>query len=70
MPVAERDPLGFDAATSMIAQGKIHAARAEGVPLPAGCNVDRDGRPSTAVREYDDGGALLPVGSPGAEQKG
>lgn len=70
VPAAERDPLVFDAATSMIAQGKIHVARAAGVPLPAGCIVDRDGRPSTAVRDYDDGGALLPVGSPGAGHKG
>ena len=70
VPAAGRGPMIFDAATSVIAQGKIHVARAAGASLPPGCIVDRDGRPSTAVADYDAGGALLPVGSPGAGHKG
>lgn len=70
VPAAGHEPFVFDAATSMIAQGKVHHARARGVPLPPGCIVDREGRPSTTPTDLYAGGALLPVGGPVAGHKG
>lgn len=70
VPAANRSPMILDAATSMIAQGKIAVAYATGTPLPPGCIVDRDGQPSTAAADFYDGGALLPVGAPFSGHKG
>src|SRR5437764_1170006 len=41
VPAAGHDPFIFDAATSMIAQGKVHFAHARGAPLPPGSIVDK-----------------------------
>ena len=61
-PVAGEDPVVLDFATTMIAAGKIAAARAAKKPLPPGRIVDRDGAPATDPQAFYDGGALLPFG--------
>ena len=40
-------PFVFDFATSAIARGDLELHRRAGTPLPAGCGVDAQGRPST-----------------------
>ena len=54
-------PFVFDFATSAIARGDLELHRRAGTPLPAGCGVDAQGRPSTdpvAVAQ----GAMLAFG--------
>jgi LDH2 family malate/lactate/ureidoglycolate dehydrogenase len=60
---ADAPPLVLDFATSMIPEGRVAVAAANGLPVPAGCLVDRDGRPTTDARAFRDGGALVPFGS-------
>jgi uncharacterized oxidoreductase len=50
VPLAGRPPLILDFATSMIAQGKTRVAYNKGVPVPDGCLIDDQGRPSTDPR--------------------
>ncbi|HEX5505303.1 MAG TPA: Ldh family oxidoreductase [Thermomicrobiales bacterium] len=69
-PAAGRPPMMFDAATSVIAEGKIRVAQAKGVPLPPGCILDGEGRPSTTPDDFYAGGMLLPVGGETAGYKG
>jgi hydroxycarboxylate dehydrogenase B len=61
-PAGDDGPFLYDAATSSIAEGKIHYAHASGKALPQGTVVDATGRPTTATRDFYAGGALLPVG--------
>jgi len=61
-PVDGEGPVVLDMATTMVAAGKISAARAAKKPLPPGRIVDRDGRPSTDPEAFYQGGALLPAG--------
>ncbi len=51
-----------DFATSVVAGGWVHAARAAGGLLPEGALIDSDGRPSRDPQAYFDGGAILPKG--------
>ncbi len=60
-PVDGEHPVVVDFATTAVAAGKIMVARARHVPLPPGCIVDRDGRPTTDVEDFYAGGALLPA---------
>jgi LDH2 family malate/lactate/ureidoglycolate dehydrogenase len=60
-PVAGEHPVVMDFATTAVAAGKIMVARANHRPLPEGCIVDKDGRPTTNVEDYYAGGALLPA---------
>ena len=46
MPNPSGEPLVFDAATSMLAEGKIMVARNKGVDLPAGALTGSDGTPT------------------------
>jgi hydroxycarboxylate dehydrogenase B len=62
-PVAGEHPVVVDFATTAVAAGKIMVARASHRPLPPGCIVDKDGRPTTNVEDYYAGGALLPAGA-------
>lgn len=55
-------PMLLDFATSISPEGKVRVARDKGVPLPAGCLVDKNGEPTTDPNALYDGGALLPVG--------
>ena len=62
-PVEGEHPVVVDFATTTVAAGKIMVARAAHRPLPPGCIVDREGRPTTSVEDYYAGGALLPAGA-------
>jgi len=58
---AQPDPVLVDMATSKISYGELMALEAKGMPLPPGCALDSQGRPTTdpaAARS----GALLPFG--------
>jgi uncharacterized oxidoreductase len=50
VPLAGREPLILDFATSVIAQGKTRVAYNKGESLPEGCVIDEHGRPSTDPR--------------------
>ncbi len=60
----------FDAATSMLAEGKVRVARAAGKPLPPDAIVDSAGHPSRDAEAFYAGGALLPLGGPLGGHKG
>jgi hydroxycarboxylate dehydrogenase B len=61
LPRAEgRAPILLDYATSAVAQGKLQVARAKGEPVPDGCILDSNGRPTNDVEEFFAGGLLLP----------
>lgn len=64
MPGGERGPVVIDFATSMIAGGWLHSARAAGALVPEGAIIDAEGRPSRDPQAYFDGGAILPKGGP------
>jgi LDH2 family malate/lactate/ureidoglycolate dehydrogenase len=60
----------FDAATSVVAEGKVRMAQAKGTELPPGCLIDRNGKPSRSPGDYYEGGSLLPLGGESAGHKG
>jgi hydroxycarboxylate dehydrogenase B len=60
----------FDAATSVVAEGKVRLAHAKGTELPAGCLVNRNGQPTRSPGDYYEGGSLLPLGGDVAGHKG
>ncbi len=64
MPIAGREPIVLDFATSKVAEGKVQVARNKGVDLPPGCVVDGDGRPSLNPSDLygPPPGALAPFG--------
>jgi uncharacterized oxidoreductase len=70
VPAAGPANMVYDAATSVMAEGKLRVALAKGVPLPPGVIVDKDGNPSTDANDYYAGGALLPFGGDVAGHKG
>ncbi len=57
-------PLVLDISTSVVANGKIRLALAEGVPCPPGWLLDGEGNPTTdpAVRRADPCGTIQPLG--------
>jgi L-2-hydroxycarboxylate dehydrogenase (NAD+) len=59
-PAREEPPVVVDGATSLSSWGKLFLCAQTGEPLPAGCFVDKDGRPTLDPRAVMDGGALLP----------
>ena len=59
---AGHPPLVLDFATSALPEGKLAVAHANHRPVPAGCVIDRNGRPTTEAGAFYDGGALLPFG--------
>ncbi|MGH2370532.1 MAG: Ldh family oxidoreductase, partial [Chloroflexota bacterium] len=62
IPGKESAPVVVDFATTMVAEGKIQVARAKHAPLPPGCIVDKDGKPSTNAEDFYAGGMILPAG--------
>jgi LDH2 family malate/lactate/ureidoglycolate dehydrogenase len=62
IPGGERGSVVVDFATSVIAGGWVHAARAGGALLPEGALIDRDGHPSRDPQAYFSGGAILAKG--------
>jgi LDH2 family malate/lactate/ureidoglycolate dehydrogenase len=63
IPAGDEPPLIFDAATSVVARGKIIVAAHNKEPIPDGWAIDPDGHPTTdADRAL--AGAVLPFGGP------
>ena len=62
-PLRGEAPLVLDMACSVAARGKIIVAAKEGVPIPEGWAVDRDGVPTTDARKALEG-FVTPVGGP------
>jgi LDH2 family malate/lactate/ureidoglycolate dehydrogenase len=63
IPAGKRPGVLVDFATSAVAGGKISMAKAKGVPLPEGCILDKEGRPTTDAEDFYDGGMLLAFGA-------
>lgn len=62
IPGGDRGPVVVDFATSVVAGGWVHAARAAGALLPEGALIDPEGLPSRDPHSYFAGGAILPKG--------
>jgi uncharacterized oxidoreductase len=65
VPLAGREPLILDFATSVIAQGKTRVAHNKGEPLPEGYLIDAHGEPTTDPRwsVVEPFGAILTFGA-------
>jgi uncharacterized oxidoreductase len=67
-PIAYGVPTGkgfvmvYDAATSVVAQGKVKLHHNQGSSVPEGWIIDKDGNPTTDPNDYYEGGAILPFG--------
>jgi len=61
-PAGEGTPMMFDFATTAVAGVKVDNARRHREQLPAGCIVDKDGRPTTDPNDFFAGGGHLPFG--------
>jgi hydroxycarboxylate dehydrogenase B len=70
VPGARGRRVVFDAATTVVAEGKVHFARDRGAELPPGCILAADGSPSRNPDDFYNGGMLLPVGGEVAGHKG
>ena len=70
VPGARGRSVVFDAATTVVAEGKVQFARDRGAQLPPGCIQAADGSPSRDPADYYNGGALLPLGGEVAGHKG
>jgi LDH2 family malate/lactate/ureidoglycolate dehydrogenase len=62
IPALEVAPVVLDISTSVVAEGKLLVRRKRHESVPTGWIIDKEGRPSTDVEDYFDGGALLPLG--------
>lgn len=62
LPRGQQPPVTLDLATSAIAMGKIHLARAAGRALTEGVALDAAGNPTTDPDAVVDGGMVLPFG--------
>jgi hydroxycarboxylate dehydrogenase B len=60
VPAGEHPPFVMDFATTVVAAGKLELTAEPDKPIPEGWAVDREGRPAATVRQYLDGGAMLP----------
>ena len=62
IPRENAPPVIWDAATSVIAVGKIWVAANKGDDLPPGCLLDKNGTPTTDPNALLAGGAVVPFG--------
>ncbi len=64
IPRKNEPPLVWDISTSVIAEGKIKVALNKGVPVPDGCLIDPEGRPTNDPKVFygPPPGAILPFG--------
>jgi uncharacterized oxidoreductase len=64
IPVKNGTPIVWDISTSTIAEGKVRVALNKGLPVPAGCLIDAEGRPTTDPKVFygPPRGAILPFG--------
>ena len=62
IPTKNHKPFVFDAATSVVARGKINLAEIEGKPIPDGWALDREGNPTNNATEALLG-SVLPFGT-------
>ena len=62
MPGGAHGPVIVDFATSVLAGGWLHAARAAGALVPENAIIDAAGNPSRDPAAYFNGGAILPKG--------
>jgi len=58
----EGENIVIDFATASSAEGKIRAANVNGLKVPEGLIVDKDGSPTTDPADFYAGGAILPFG--------
>jgi LDH2 family malate/lactate/ureidoglycolate dehydrogenase len=70
VPGARGHRVVFDAATTVVAEGKVLFARDRRGQLPPGCILAADGSPSQDPEDFYNGGALLPLGGEVAGHKG
>jgi hydroxycarboxylate dehydrogenase B len=70
LPGARGRRVVFDAATTVVAEGKVQVARDRGLLLAPGCIVAADGSATREPEEFYAGGALLPLGGEVAGHKG
>lgn len=61
IPGGRFGPVVMDISTSTVAEGKLQVYRANKTPLPPGWILDKQGRPSTNVEDFYNGGMLLPA---------
>lgn len=61
-PAAGDHPFLLDMATSVVSGGRLELARMRNQSVPLGWLVDADGRPTTNPDDFNQGGALLPLG--------
>ena len=62
IPAGQRRPIVFDAATSIVARGKIILADIEGAAIPEGWALDKHGNPTVDTKEAL-AGSVLPFGT-------
>ncbi len=64
IPAGEEPPIVLDIATSLASWGKVFACAQSGEPLPEGCYLDAEGRPTTDPADIlERAGCLLPIAS-------
>ncbi|MGI6038185.1 MAG: Ldh family oxidoreductase [Limnochordia bacterium] len=63
VPAGSHPPLVLDMAVSVVARGKIILAAKQGLPIPEGWAITKDGRPTTDANEAMEG-TSLPFGGP------
>jgi hydroxycarboxylate dehydrogenase B len=64
IPVAGGEAIIYDISTSSVAEGKLKVAFNKGVPVPEGCIIDSQGKPTCDPKVFyaDPPGAILPFG--------
>jgi uncharacterized oxidoreductase len=61
-PSASHEPVVFDMATSIVAEGKLRVARDGKLTVDDHLIIDKEGNPTNDPSDFYDGGAILPVG--------